>query len=99
MTAVLVIYPAREDAHFDRVYYAATHMPMVHAAWDRYGLRPTTPRFAGEGARTFEAMVLLEFPDGAALAAAMADPATAAVVADVANFTNLTAVHQIFETR
>ena len=99
MTTLLVIYPTRDDAHFDRAYYAATHMPMVHAAWDKYGLLPTTPRFAGEGARAFEAMVLLEFPDGAAMAAAMADPATAAVRADVAQFTNLTAVHQVFETR
>lgn len=97
MTTLLVIYPARDGATFDRDYYVGKHLPLAHEIWGPLGLSKSTPMFAGEGDATFEALVLLDFPDRATLDAALANPGSARVVGDVPNFTNIIPQRQILE--
>ena len=92
MIRVSVMYPVTEGATFDHDYYAATHVPMAKAAW---GLSDAVIEKGVNG--PYVAAVHVTFESMDALGAAMGSPDSAAVIADVANFTTINPVMQISE--
>ena len=90
MATLTVTYPASADAQFDRAYYDATHIPMLDTAWGDHGYLSAEVLYPADDSQPFMAMAVLRFKDQASIDAALAAPGTGQVVADVANFTNLT---------
>ena len=89
MANLVVSYPLSEGATFDADYYRDTHIPLVERSWGDCGLRGAEVLWPADDGQPFAAMVVLRFRDAAAIDAAMASPSTAAVMADIANFTNI----------
>ena len=89
MANLVVSYPLHEGASFDADYYRDTHIPLVEQSWGPCGLTGAEILWPADPAQPVAAMVVLRFRDGAAIDAAMASPATAAVMADIANFTDI----------
>lgn len=91
MIRVSVFYPKSDDVTFDHDYYRETHVPMCTAAWN-----VTAEIDKGlDGPNV--AAVHLFFESMDAMGAAMASPDTAKIMADVANYTNITPVMQVSE--
>ena len=87
-----VFYPSSEGATFDHDYYRDSHVPMAVRTWGREGAvieRGVDGPYVAAVHFTFESME--------ELGEAMASPDTAAVQADVANYTTITPVLQISE--
>ena len=91
MATVIVSYPVHDGARFDAAYYTATHIPLAEKAWGPLGLTGAEVLFPA-GAQPWAATVLLRFVDQAAIDAALASPEAPAVMADVANFTDIVPV-------
>lgn len=89
MANLVVSYPLHDGASFDADYYRDTHIPLVEESWGPSGLTGAEILWPADGTQPLAAMVVLRFRDGAAIDAAMGSPATAAVMADIANFTNI----------
>jgi uncharacterized protein (TIGR02118 family) len=91
MIRVSVLYPGGDDATFDHDYYKNTHVPLACSTWN----------VAGEIDKGINgpnvAAVHFFFESMDQFQAAMAQPGTADVMADVANYTNITPVMQISE--
>lgn len=89
MAKLFVTYPAGEGAHFDRDYYVGRHLPLVEKEWGPSGLQTAQAFFpAGAGGPDI-AVAVLTFATDEAIGVALASPATAAVLGDLANFTNI----------
>lgn len=92
MIRMSVFYPDGDDATFDHDYYRTTHVPLAVESWGLAGAEidkgVSGPYVAGVHF-TFESMD--------AMNEAMASPGTGAVMADVANFTNVAPVIQTSE--
>jgi len=93
MIRVSVHYPSGEGTTFDHDYYAATHVPLCEAAWS-----PVRTEIDKGIDGPNVAAVHIFFDSLASMQAAMASPRTAEVMADVANYTNITPVLQVSET-
>lgn len=93
MIKVSVLYPNGEGTNFDHDYYKATHVPMCVDAWTP--LKSEIDK--GIDGQPNAAAVHLYFDSMETLGAAMASPKTADIMADVANYTNITPVMQISE--
>lgn len=89
MANLVVSYPVHEGATFDADYYRDTHIPLVEASWGGCGMTGAEILWPADGTQSLAAMVVLRFADGAAIDAALTAPGTAAVMADIANFTNI----------
>ena len=93
MIRVTVNYPTSEGSTFDHDYYKATHVPLCLSTWTAAQSASIDKGVNGPNAAaahfTFESME--------AFGAAMGSEGTAAVMADVANYTNITPVMQISE--
>jgi uncharacterized protein (TIGR02118 family) len=84
-----VLYPGGEDVTFDHDYYKNTHVPMACAAWNVAaeidkgisGPNLAAVHFFFESMEQFQTALAVE--------------GTAAVMADVVNYTNSTPVMQI----
>jgi uncharacterized protein (TIGR02118 family) len=87
-----VFYPSSEGATFDHDYYREKHVPLAMKAW---GLSKAEIDKGVDG--PYVAAVHFEFESVDALGTALASEATADVMADVANYTNITAVLQTSE--
>jgi uncharacterized protein (TIGR02118 family) len=99
MVVFSVFYPAHPGSRMDWDYYHATHVPLVKAA------------FAGTGLTDIQVLQGLPSPDGGpapyvlianlifespeALQACLTSPRTPEVLADIANFTDITPITQI----
>ena len=92
MIRVSVMYPVTEGATFDHDYYAATHVPMAKAAW---GLSDALIEKGLNG--PYVAAVHVTFESMEQLGEAMSAPDSAAVLADLPNFTTINPVMQISE--
>jgi uncharacterized protein (TIGR02118 family) len=92
MIRLTVLYPKADDATFDHDYYRDTHIPLACSTW---GLAGAEIDKAIDG--PYVAAVHFRFDSMDALGAALSNPATADVQADVANYTNITPVTQISE--
>lgn len=87
-----VLYPKTEGATFDHDYYANSHVPLAVKTW---GLDGAQIDKGLDG--PYEAVVHFTFESTDALGAALGNPGTAEVMADVANYTTITAVTQTSE--
>ena len=92
MIRLSVFYPETEGATFDHDYYRTKHVPLAAKTWglDRYEI--------DKGVNgPYVAAVHFTFESIASLNAAMANEGTGAVLADVANYTNIQPVLQTSE--
>lgn len=92
MIRVSVTYPKAEGGRFDHEYYATSHVPRVVSGWapDRAEVDRGIDGPSVAAAHFY-------FSSMEAFQAAMAAPATAEIMADVANYTDLTPVLQVSE--
>jgi uncharacterized protein (TIGR02118 family) len=92
MIRVSVFYPATEGASFDHDYYREKHVPLVVRTWS-----PRSVEIDKGVDGPHVAAVHLTFDSLDALQQAMAGEGTAELMADVANYTTITAVLQTSE--
>jgi uncharacterized protein (TIGR02118 family) len=92
MIRLTVLYPASEGASFDHDYYREKHVPLCIETW---GLDGAEIDKGVDG--PYVAAVHMRFASPEALQAAMASEGTGAIMADVANYTDITPVLQTSE--
>ena len=92
MIRVSVFYPAGDDATFDHDYYRDSHVPLCLRTW---GIDKAEIDKGVNGPNV--AAVHLFFDSMDAFGAAMGSPGTATIMADVANYTNITPALQVSE--
>lgn len=92
MIRVSVTYPSGEGTTFDHDYYAATHVPMCVDAWS-----PVKAEIDKGVNGPNVAAVHFYFESLEQFQGALGSPKTAAVMADVANYTNITPGMQVSE--
>ena len=93
MMRLSVLYPATEGATFDHDYYREKHVSLCSEAW-----MPTRVEVDRGVDGPYVAAVHFLFESADALQTALAGPGTAAIRADVANYTAIDPVLQISET-
>jgi uncharacterized protein (TIGR02118 family) len=102
MIKVSVLYPAGEGAKFDMDYYCKSHMPMVRrkcgAACKNVAVEQGLAGGAPGAPPTYVAMGHLYFDSVAEFQAAFA-PHAAAIMGDIANYTNVQPMIQISEVK
>lgn len=89
MATLIVSYPLTEGSTFNREYYLSTHIPLAQAAWGEFGLQSAEILFPAPGPQPLSGIIILRFNDQACIDAALNSPATAKVIGDVVNFTNI----------
>jgi len=87
-----VFYPKSDVSTFDHDYYRDSHVPLCVKTW---GLAGADIERGLDG--PYEAAVHFTFASKDALDAALGSSGTAAVMADVPNYTNITPVIQTSE--
>jgi uncharacterized protein (TIGR02118 family) len=92
MIRVSVFYPASEGATFDHDYYREKHVPLCVSTWS-----PQKAEIDKGIDGPNVAAVHLTFDSLDALQTAMASEGTAAIMADVANYTTIVPVLQTSE--
>lgn len=92
MIRLSVLYPAAEDATFDHDYYRDQHVPLAARTWS-----PATVEIDKSISGPYIAAVHFTFESMDAMTSAMSVPESAAISADVANYTTITPVRQISE--
>ena len=92
MIRVSVFYPATEGATFDHDYYRDKHVPLCVSTWKP--VRAEIDRGV-DGPNVAAVHIIFESMDD--LGAAMGSEGTAAIMADVANYTTITPVLQTSE--
>jgi uncharacterized protein (TIGR02118 family) len=92
MIRLSVLYPTTEGATFDHDYYRNNHVPLAVKAWGLDGAE-IDRGLSGP----YVAAVHFQFESQEAIATAMSAEGTPAVMADVANYTNITPVMQTSE--
>lgn len=92
MIRVSVMYPQTEGASFDHDYYRDRHVPLACRTW---GLEGAEIDKGVNG--PYVAAVHFVFESLDAMGAAMGNPGTADVMADVANYTTIQPVMQVSE--
>ena len=88
-----VLYPATDGADFDHEYYRAKHVPLCAETW-----KPARVEIDRGVDGPYVAVVHFLFDSADALQAALASEGTAAITADVAEYTRIQPVMQISET-
>lgn len=88
MAQLFVTYPAGDRSRFDRDYYVQTHLPLVEKSWGAYGLISARAFWPATKADPV-AVAILSFEDEQAIDTALVSEETAAVMADLANFTDI----------
>jgi uncharacterized protein (TIGR02118 family) len=92
MIRVSVFYPDTEGATFDHDYYRDSHVPLAASTW-----KPDSVEIDKGVNGPNVAAVHFTFASMEAMGAAMAVEGTAAIQADVVNYTTITPVLQISE--
>jgi uncharacterized protein (TIGR02118 family) len=92
MIRLSVLYPDGEGATFDHDYYREKHVPLALRAW---GLESGEINVGVDGPYVAAVHALFESPE--AMQTAMASELMGEVMADIANYTNITPVLQISE--
>lgn len=93
MVVLSVLYPARPDARFDYDYYMATHIPLVREVFGEglSSVEVQQPLSAGDGgAAPYACMAHLRFESPEAMQTSTSHPRAPEVMADIANFTDIT---------
>lgn len=86
-----VFYPKTEGATFDHDYYRDKHVPLAVSTWG------ATAEIDKGIDGPYEAAVHFTFDSLDAIAAAMGNEGTGAIMADVANYTTITPAMQTSE--
>ncbi len=89
-----VLYPSGEGSTFDKDYYVSKHVPLAVKTW---GLDPSAAQIDLGLNGPYVAAVHFLFADNDAMGTALAAPGTGDVMADMANYTNITPVTQTSE--
>lgn len=92
MIRMTVSYPSSDTSTFDHDYCLAKHIPLLNSTWNPVATSVDKGVNRPNGAAvhcTFETMDQFN--------AAMGDAGTGAVIADVANYTNIAPVIQVSE--
>ena len=89
-----VYYPKTEGAKFDHDYYRDSHVPLAVQTW---GIDPSQVTIEKGLDGPYEAAVHFAFDSTDALGAALASEGSGAVMADVANYTDIVPVVQTSE--
>jgi uncharacterized protein (TIGR02118 family) len=85
---LIVGYPRKEGATFDKDYYLATHMPLAAKHWKKHGMKSyTVTELDADGPYLVTSVIDFESHEG--FQAAVADPNTKEVMDDVPNFSNV----------
>lgn len=84
-----VFYPKTDGATFDHDYYVNKHVPLAVQTW---GPKAAEVDQGVDG--PYEAAVHFVFDSTSALSAALSDPRTGEIMADVANYTTIQPVTQ-----
>lgn len=92
MIRVTVSYPSSDTSTFDHAYYLTTHIPLMSSTWQPLS---TSVDKGVNGPNVAAVHCTFETMDD--FNAAMGGPGTAAVIADVANYTNVAPVIQVSE--
>ena len=92
MIRVTVTYPSSDSSTFDHDYYKGTHVPMCVDAWS-----PKSAEIDKGINGPNVAAVHFTFDSMEAMGAALGSPDTAAVQADLPNYTTIVPVMQISE--
>jgi uncharacterized protein (TIGR02118 family) len=92
MIRMSVFYPRVEGATFDHDYYRDSHVPLCDSIWS-----PVKAEIDRGVNGPNVAAVHIVFDSQEALDAAMANPDTAKIMADVANYTSIAPVIQVSE--
>jgi uncharacterized protein (TIGR02118 family) len=92
MIRVSVLYPATEGARFDHDYYRDSHVPLAVRTWN-----PASVEIDKGVDGPYVAAVHLTFDSLEAMQQAMAAEGSAAVRADVPNYTTITPIRQVSE--
>jgi uncharacterized protein (TIGR02118 family) len=92
MIRMSVFYPAAEGATFDHDYYRDSHVPLCASVWN-----PVKAEIDRGVSGPNVAAVHIFFESQDAVDAAMGQPDTGKILADVANYTSITPVIQISE--
>jgi uncharacterized protein (TIGR02118 family) len=87
-----VFYPATEGATFDHDYYRDRHVPLCRDTW-----KPSAVAIDRGVNGPYVAAVHFEFESLEALQQARSSAGSAAIHADVANYTTITPVAQVSE--
>lgn len=87
---VYVTYAGPASARFDRAYYTARHLELVRDAWSELGLVSVEAFYPPPSHDGTLAICECRFTDRAAFERCLGAEQTAAVMADVANFTEIT---------
>jgi len=87
-----VLYPATEGATFAHDYYRNSHVPLAVKTW-----KPTSTEIDKQIDGPYVAVVHFVFESMEVMQAALGSEGTAAIGADVANYTTITPVRQISE--
>ena len=92
MIRMSVFYPKGEGSTFDHDYYRTKHVPLCLSSWNLEGAEIDR---GVDG--PYEAAVHFRFDSSEAMQAAMGGPGTAAIMGDIANYTNIGPVIQVSE--
>jgi uncharacterized protein (TIGR02118 family) len=84
-----VIYPNQDGARFDTSYYRSTHIPLAMKVMKAASVILIEGVPNGSSAAPYAMIAHFQFASSEALKAALANPAMAAVRADVAKFTDI----------
>lgn len=93
MIRLSVLYPTSEGVSFDHDYYRTKHVPLCSETW-----QPARVEIDRGVDGPYIAAVHFLFDSADALQAALGGEGTAAIQADVANYTDIQPVLQISET-
>jgi len=89
---VTILYPESDGAELDIEYYTSKHMPLVVETWAAFGLKTwQAVKFAPglDGSQPYRLATMTTWENKEGVQQAMAAPGTQALLADVANFTNI----------
>ena len=92
MVRFSVLYPSSDDTTFDHDYYKSSHVPMAADAW-----KPERVEIDKGVNGPYVAAVHFFFASEDAMNAALGSDKTGDIMADVANYTNITPVTQTSE--
>jgi uncharacterized protein (TIGR02118 family) len=89
--SVLVLYPRKDGATFDKEYYTNKHMPLAMKHWGSDGLKSyTVSELNADGPYSISSV--MEFESAEAFGKAMQSPGTKEVQDDVKNFSSEQAI-------
>jgi hypothetical protein len=87
---VTFLYPYVENSTFNMDYYLSHHLPTFKAAWTKHGMITCIVSELEPGSQ-YRVQIVTTWQDMDSWAAAQKDEATPGILADAANFTDVTA--------